>query len=111
MQSQDSYFIDYRTGEFVKNLDTTSIAPELYDRVVIDDALHGMYQHTYEDDMKGRLTLVFSREEISNSTVSFEVMLQMYCQEYNFVPQRLVDKVMFISQAFFNEMHAYQGGV
>lgn len=102
---QDKYYIDYRRGEIIKNLDTSWMAPELYNEVEINESLSGTYIYTYIDDNDRLLDFSFTIEMIQGKI--FWDVLDVYCKKNNFVIAEIVRKIMYITQEEFNE--AYKG--
>lgn len=98
----DRYYIDYRTGEIVKNLDTTYMAPELYNEIITDDALDGIFKYTYSDSKDRRLDFSFTRESVGDH---FHEALDVHCKRHNFEIDDLVDKRMYISKSKFDEFY------
>lgn len=111
----DRYYIDYRTGKGVKNLDTTYLAPEQYNELIVDDALAGIYQYKYEDAEGRYLGLSFTREHIGRAGAGgFAELLDAHCKRYDFTPERIVRKTMFVTHQQFKELFpddTYQGGL
>lgn len=101
----DEYYVDYRIGEIVKNLDTRFMAPELYNEVEIDDNLDETYKYTYSNSKGEYLDFIFSMEEIQNSDVSFQDMLDIHFDKHSFTMNTLVRKVMYLSQEKFNQFY------
>lgn len=103
--NKDRYYIDYRIGEIRKNLDTTFLAPEMYNEVIVDDSKNGMYSYTYGDDQNRKLVFSFTQEQLDDSQVSFREMLDAHCKENYFDPHCVVDKRMYISQEMFDNTY------
>lgn len=103
--NRDKYYVDYRIGEIVKNLDTSYLAPEMWNEVIVDDALSGMYTYTYADDQDQRLTFSFTQDQLDSSELSFQEMLDSHCKKNYFNASYIVNKCMYINQEMFNEAY------
>lgn len=104
----DRYYLDYRRQCIVKNLDTTFLAPEMYNEVVVNEELAGSYKYTYADQEDRRLDFMFTMEQVQYTPGGYDLMMDEHCKRHNFIPERIVDKLLYISQQQFDE--AYQGG-
>jgi len=108
---QDLYYLDYRRGMLVKNLDTAFLAPEEYTEVVVMDSLVGVFEYHFKDTQNQYLAFKFTAEEIPDY-MTLEDVLERYLQKHNFDPNaRLVRKIMYVSQKKFDEMIEVQGGI
>jgi hypothetical protein len=105
--NMDKFYIDYRIGKIVKNLDISFMAPELYIEVVVDDAQAGIYRYKYANMEGKQLDYNFTELDIQQSSQSnpFQWGLDTHCVRHNFTPDVLVSKVLFLSQAEFDTNH------
>jgi hypothetical protein len=104
---EDRYFTDYRTQRVVKNLDTTFMAPELYNELVVEDCLAGTFVYTYEDAQGDRLMFSFTRESIPD--IGFYAALNRHCESYNFERTNIVRKIMYVSAEELKKQLEEQG--
>lgn len=104
----DRYFLDYRSQEIVKNLDTSFLAPEMYIEVIVDSSRDGLYHHTYSDGEGGLLDFAFTMEQVE-AAGGYHNLLDMHCKRHGFTPHEIVRKTLYLPQEKFDA--AYQGGV
>lgn len=103
---KERFYIDYRLGKIVKNLDTSFLAPEMFIEIEVSDEMDGVYKYVYEDKDKRRLDFSFTLEHL-NSFFSFQEMEDAHCKRHNFVPVRVYSRLLYMSQSAFEdvEMH------
>lgn len=99
----DIFYIDYRIGRIAKNLDTTYMAPEFYNEVIVNPSMAGVYEYTYVDEEDNYLAFSFTQLELDQAHVPFETMLSNHFKRHNFDEDaRLVRKLLFITQEEFD---------
>lgn len=98
--SEDKYYIDYRLGTVVKNLDVGYLAPEMYIEV-LPGPVAETYTYTYEDKDGGRLDFMFSAEELDKGQVSFEAMTEAHFSRHNFTPVTVVRRIAWVTEEDF----------
>lgn len=101
----DKYYIDYRRGEIIKNLDTTFLAPEQYNEVEVNEELEGSFIYTYIDENNRLLSFSFTVESLQGRDF-FEV-LDEYCKNNDFIIADMIRKLMYVSQDMFDQ--GYRG--
>lgn len=104
--NKDKYYVDYRIGAIVKNLDVTYLAPEMWNEIVVDESKSGSYSYTYVNEQGKHLTFSFTQDQIDNVTdFNYREKLNAYAKENNFEICHIVDKKMFLSREVFNRLN------
>lgn len=101
---EDIFYVDYRTGGIVKNLDTSYMAPEFYNEVIVDEVRAGSYEYTYTDGEDNYLKFAFTQLELTTANVPFEYMVKAHFGNHRFSEDAtLVRKVMYVTQEEFDK--------
>lgn len=107
----DNYFFDYRIGEIRKNLDTTFLAPEMYNELIVitNDGIYNgeqyasnsCYKYIYEDKNGKQIEFFFDIEQLLGNDMTFDSALNKFLSSHNFEAEQLIRKFWFITEELF----------